>query len=118
VQIPSLKFTEISALPEPSPDYINERADNIDKSRTAFAIGELGAVGNLYVEDNNTGKVYKINFGADDSRPLDWLQWINKDTFTVAQQGHSASQIVAINVEKQKYEYYGMTSGCPSTPIP
>jgi hypothetical protein len=57
VQIPSLKFTEISALPDPYQAYVNTRADNIDKSRTAFAISEPGAVGNLYVEDNNTGKV-------------------------------------------------------------
>ena len=118
MQVSPLTFTEISALPEPNPRYINERADNIDKSRTAFIGCQPRNCGKLYVMDNKVGKLYEINFGATTDRPLDWLQWINKDTVIVAQQGHLWINIVAINVAKQQYEYYGMTSGCHSTPTP
>jgi len=64
-----------------------------------------------------------MNFGAIDFIPLVWLQWINRDTVLVAQVGEDPNHtryelIVAINVEKQNYEYYSFTSGCISTPTP
>jgi hypothetical protein len=113
MQVYPLKFIEISTLPNPNLGYINEQADNIDKSRTAFAMPAPRAVGNLYVKDNKTETLYQVDFGADGSHPLDWLRWINRDTFIVAQQGHLWTLIVAINVEKQEFEFYGMTTHCP-----
>jgi hypothetical protein len=119
MQVYPVNFVEISTLPKPNSGYINEQADNIDKSRTAFAMPALRAVGNLYVKDNKTGTIYQVDFGATTDRPLDWLRWINRDTFIVAQQGYLWTKIVAINVEKQEFEYYGVTSGCPmATPTP
>ena len=118
MHVPLLRFTEITALPEPKPGYINERADNIDKSRTAITGCQPGDCSKLYIVDNKIGKLYEVNFGATTDRPLDWLQWINKDTVTVTQQGHLWINMVAINVEKQHFEYYGMSTGCPLTPTP
>jgi hypothetical protein len=117
-QVSSLKFTEIDAFPKPEPRYGNIWADNIDKSRTAFTGCQPRNCGKLYVKNNITGKVYKIDFGATTDRPLDWLQWITKDSVTVTQQGHLWITVVVINVEKQEYEYYGMFPGCPDTPTP
>jgi hypothetical protein len=123
VSPPPLELTEIKKLPEPSPDYVNELADNIDKSLTAVIGCQPENCGNLYVKNNKTDKIYKMNFGAMDVIPLVWLQWVNKDTVLVAQVAEDSSHmryelIVAINVEKQNYEYYSFTSRCISTPIP
>ena len=118
-RVSSLTFTEISALPVPNPKYNNERADNIDKSRTALTGCQPRNCGKLYVQDNKAGRFYEINVGATTTdRPFDYLQWINKDTFIVAQPGHLWVLFVAINVARQQYEYYGWTSGCHPTPTP
>ena len=66
VPIPKLRFIEVSALPEPQPGYEHERADNIDKSFTAFNMflpytdvnHDFG--GSLYVVENRTGKIYRV----------------------------------------------------------
>lgn len=118
MHLPKLSFTEIATLPDPDPNYVNVRADNIDKSRTAFTGCDLGDCSHLYVTDNKTGKVYDIDFGAATNQPLDWLQWINKDTVTVTQGGHMWFVIVVIDIEKQQFEYYGYIPGCfpSSTP--
>lgn len=118
MHVPSLKFTEITGLPDPKPGYINERADNIDKSRTAITGCQPGDCSKLYIVDNKIGKIYEVNVGATTDRPLDWLQWINKNTVTVTQQGHLWINMVAINVEEQQFEYYGMSTGCRLTPTP
>ena len=119
MQVSWLRFTEIDTFPEPNPNYSNAHADNIDKSRTAFAGCQPRDCSKLYVKDNKSGKSYEIKFGATTDRPLDYLQWINKDTVIIAQQGHLWTLIVAINVEKKEFEYYGMTPGCPmATPKP
>jgi len=115
-QAPRLEFTEITTLPDPNPNYVNERADNADKSRTAYYLGhEPGNSGNIYIKNNNNGKIYEIYSGSTFD---DWLQWVNSDTFIAAQQGHVWINIVAINVEKQQFEYFGMISGCPPTSTP
>lgn len=118
MRLPPLKFTEIAALPEPKPGYEYQRAENFDKSRTAFAGCQPGDCSKLYIVDNKIGEIYAVNFGATTDRPLDWLQWINRDTVTITQQGHLWINTVAINVEKQQFEYYGMTTGCTLTPNP
>ena len=119
MQVSRLTFTEIAALPKPNPDYINAHADNIDKSRTAFAGCQPRDCSKLYVRDNENSKSYEIMFGATTDRPLDYLQWIDKDTVIVAQQGHLWTLFVAINIDKQQFEYYGMTPGCPiASPTP
>jgi hypothetical protein len=119
MQVSSLVFTEISAFPEPNPNYFNERADNIDNSRTAVVGCQPRDCSKLYVKDNKLGKFYEIKFGATTDRPLGYLHWINKDTIVVVQEGHLWTLIVAINVDKQKFEYYGMTPGCPrASPTP
>lgn len=116
MHLPTLRFTEITALPAPRPRDTNERADNIDNSRTALIGCQPGNCGKLYLIDHQTDKFYEVDFGATTDRPLDWLQWINKDVVTVTQQGHLWINIVAINVRKQQFEYYGMSPGC--APIP
>jgi hypothetical protein len=119
MQVRSLRFTQIASLPEPNPNYLNERADNIDNSRTAFVGCQPGDCSKFYVKDNKLGKFYEIRFGAATDRPLGYLHWINKDTVVVAQEGHLWTLIVAINVDKQQFEYLGMTPGCPiATPTP
>ena len=117
-QVSSLIFTEIDAFPDPEPRYINIQADNIDKSRTAFTGCQPRNCGKLYVKDNITGIIYKIDFGATTDRPLDWLKWITKDSVMVTQQGHLWITVVVINVEKQEFEYYGVFPGCLNTPTP
>ena len=108
-----LQFTEVSALPAPQPRTINERLDNIDKSFTAFKISvpysdESHSFGDsLYIADNTTGKIFQvlvIETGA--VLYFDGLQWLNKDTFFFTEQGHSIVIIIAINVKKQRYEYF------------
>ena len=118
MRLPLLKFTEITEEPEPKPGYEYQRADNFDKSRTAFVGCQPGDCSKLYIVDHKTSKLYEVNFGATTDRPLDWLQWINRDTVTITQQGHLWINTVAINVENQQFEYYGMTTGCTLTPSP
>ena len=118
MHLPQLSFTEIAILPDPYPGYDNIRADNIDRSHTAFTGCKPGDCSKLYVTDNKTGKVYGVDFGATTDRPLDWLQWINKDTVTVTQQGHVWTVIAVINVEKQQFEYYGWIPVCFPTSTP
>jgi hypothetical protein len=115
---PKLQFTDVSAVPVPKPPqigegFINERLDNIDKSFTAFKIfvpnsGENQNFGDtLYIVDNVTGKIFQVlvvETGA--VLYLDSLQWLNKDIFFFTEQGHSITIIIAINVKKQRYEYY------------
>ena len=113
-QIPSLTFTEITTLPEPKPNSYNERADNIDDSRTAIVSCQPGDCSKIYITDNTTKKSYEIRMGGW-SGPYWYLHWINKDTVTFVQEGHFMSLVVAINVDKQQFEYYGNIPGCPNT---
>ena len=116
-----LEFTEIRTLPNPKSYYVSEIADNIDNSRQALIACEPdNCVDNVYVKDNKTGKAYKVYFGTMTWRPLQWLTWVNKDTFIVAQSSNPHYGLfVAINFDKQAYEYYGMASEClQSTPTP
>ena len=116
--VPPLMFFEISALPEPSPNYYNERADNIDNSLTALIICQIGDCSKIYIKNNELGDLYKVDFGAGTDRPLGYLHWINKNTFVVVQEFHAMAKIAAINVDKQQFEYYGFAGGCPRTPMP
>ena len=118
LSVPPLIFSEISALPEPSQNYWNERADNIDNSLTAFIICQTGDCSKVYVKNNKFGNLYKIDFGAGTDRPIGHLYWINKNTFVVVQDFHVIAKIFAINVDKQLFEFYGITGGCPRTPMP
>ena len=117
--VPPLIFSEISTLPEPSPNYYNERADNIDNSLTALVMCQTGDCSKVYIKNNKLGNFYKVDLGAGTDRPLGHLHWINKDTLVVVQEGHFMSLVVAINVNKQQFEYYGDIPGCPmATPTP
>jgi hypothetical protein len=118
LSVPPLIFSEISALPEPSPNYWNERADNIDNSLTALIICQTGDCSKVYIKNNELGNFYKVDFGASTMRPLGHLHWINKNTFVVVQEFHAITQIFAVNVAQQQFEYYGHTGGCPRTPMP
>ena len=75
---------------------------------------------NVYLKDNENGKVYEVYFGAMPRRPLESLIWVNKNTFMVAQSLNPYYELfVAISFDKQEYEYYGMTYEClQSTPAP
>ena len=116
--VPPLIFSEISTLPEPSPNYWGERADNIDNSVTAFIICQTGDCSKIYIKNNKLGNFYKIDVGAGTDRPLGHLYWINKNTFVVVEEFHAIAKIFAVNVDKQQFEYYGITGGCPRTPMP
>jgi hypothetical protein len=115
-----LKFTEMETPPNQNSYYVSEVADNIDNSRQAFIACEPEkCVDNVYVKDNKTGKVFEIYFGAQTQRPLQWLAWVNKDTFIIAQSSNPHYGLfVAINFDKQQYEYYGMAYECLPTPTP
>ena len=119
-----LKFVEVNDPPDPNSYYFEEIADNSDNSRRAFiACKPEKCQDDVYVKDNQTDTVYKIGFGAMSWRPIQWLTWINKDTllFTQSSNPHYGL-IVAINVDKQEYQYYGMASDeyqcVSSTPTP
>jgi len=112
MQVSTLRFTEITALPDPESYYYYERADNVDNSRSAFVGCYPEDCSKLYLDDHESGKYYEVKFGAVTNRPIGHLQWINKDTVVVSQGGHVWLKIVAINVDKQQFEYYGMTPGC------
>jgi hypothetical protein len=120
-QVSPLTFIEASSLPAPIPNYYNERADNIDGSRTAFAViveCQPRKCSKIYVTDNTIKRSYEIKMGGW-SGPFGHLHWINRDTVTIVQEGHFMSLVVAINVDKQEFEYYGNISGCPMpTPTP
>lgn len=118
LSVPPLIFSEISTLPEPPPNYWNERADNIDNSFTAFIICQTGDCGKIYIKNNKLGNFYKVDVGAGTDRPLEHLYWINKNTFVVVQEFHALAKIFAVNVDKQQFDYYGVTRGCPRTPMP
>ena len=113
-QIPPLTFIEVTTLPEPKPNYYNERANNIDNSRTALVACQPGDCSKIYIADNITKKSYEVRMSGW-SGPYWYLHWINKDTVTFVQQGHFMSLVVAINVDKQQFEYYGNIPGCPTT---
>lgn len=113
VPIPKLRFIEVPALPDPQPGYEHERADNIDKSFTAFNMfvpytdenHDFG--GSLYVAENRTGKIFQVvalKTGAVLS--LGGLKWLNKDILFYMEVGHAINIIIAINVEKQRFEYF------------
>lgn len=116
-QVSSLTFIEVTTLPEPSTDYHyhNERADNIDGSRTVLTVFvecQPRNCSKVFVTDNTTKKSYEIKMGGW-SGPFSNLHWINKDTVVFMQEGHFMSLVVAINVDKQQFEYYGNIFGCP-----
>jgi hypothetical protein len=113
VPIPKLRFIEVLALPEHQPGYKHERADNIDESYTAFNMlvpytdenHDFG--GSLYIVDNKTGKIFQVialKTGATLS--LGGLKWLNKDTLFYMEVGHAINVIIAVNVEKQRFEYF------------
>jgi len=124
VDVPSpyeLEFTQIETPPNPNSHYVSEIAINIDHSREAFIACEPEhCVDNVYVKDNETGEVYEVNFGAMPWRPLQWLIWVNEDTFIVAQSSNPHYGLfVAINFTRQEYEYFGMAYECLQvTPTP
>jgi len=118
LSVPPLIFSEISVLPEPSLNHRNVRADNIDNSFTAFIICQVGDCSKVYIKNNELGNFYKVDVGAGTDQPLEHLYWINKNTFVVVQEFHAVAKIFAVNVDKQQFEYYGHTGGCPRTPMP
>lgn len=111
-QVSSLTFTEITTLPEPNPSYYNERADNIDDSYTALVECQPGDCSKFYVTDNTTKESYEIRMGGWPG-PFGYLHWINKDTVVIVREGHFMTLVVAINVDKRQFEYYGLIPGCP-----
>ena len=115
-----LKFTEINTPPNQYSHYVSAIADNIDNSLQAYIACEPEkCVDNVYVKNNKTGKVYEVYFGAQTTRPLQWLAWANKDTFIIAQSSNPHYGLfVAINFNKQEYVYYGMAMECWDTPTP
>ncbi len=115
---PHITFTEVTVLPDPQPRYGNVRVDNIDGTRTAFAIPQPYHVDSLYITDNKTGDLFQVNLGASPFLGFDWMQWFNKDTLFLAQQGHFLTTIMAIDVEKRQFVYFGYYHDCPSTPTP
>lgn len=115
-----LEFTEIITPPDQQSHYLSEIADNIDNSLQAYiACDPNKCVDNIYVRNNKTKKVYKADFGTLPNRPLQWLIWVNRDTFIVAQSSNPHYGLfVAINFTKQEYVYYGMAMECWDTPTP
>jgi len=108
----TLKFIEVNEQPNPNLYYYEEIADNIDKSRQAFiACKPESCQDKVYVKENKTGKVYEIDFGAMTWRPIQWLTWINNDTLVFAQSSNPHyGLIVAVNLDKKEYQYYGMAT--------
>ena len=115
-----MEITEISLPPNPQSHYVSAIADNIDNSLQAYIACEPEkCVDYVYVKNNETGKVYKVDFGTLTYRPLQWLNWVNKDTFIVAQSSNPHYGLfAAINFNKQEYVYYGMAMECWDTPTP
>jgi hypothetical protein len=115
-----LEITQVDTPPDPSSHYVSEIADNIDSSLQAFIACEPEkCVDSVYVKNNEIGKVYRVYFGGLTYRPLQWLTWVNKDTFIVAQSSNPHYGLfVAINFNKREYVYYGMARDCWDTPTP
>jgi hypothetical protein len=118
MHVPKLVFEEIDGLPDPRPRYDNIRADNMDHSFSAYAGCQPGDCSKLYIVENSTGKVFDINFGGMFDRPVDWLQWLDKDTVTFTQMGHVWIVISVINIQTKEFEYYGYIHECFPTPTP
>jgi hypothetical protein len=116
---PNLKITELSLSEQQLLDRI-EIADNIDHSLRAYLACIYTNCNDLYVQNNKTGRVYKVDFGARTDFWLQGLFWVNKDTFLVAQHTSNMQYTlsVAINFNKQEYVYYGLATDCWSTQIP
>jgi len=116
-----LTFTEVDALPDPNAWIIREIASNLDDSRQALISCQPDhCVDTIYIRDNDTGQVHIVDFNAMGWRPIQWLIWLNQDTFLVAQSANPHHGLfVAINVRTQSYEYYGLASDCvPSNLTP
>jgi hypothetical protein len=113
---PKLKFTEVDPPPNQQSYYIRAIADNIDYSLRAYiACVHEQCDDNVYVKNNKTGKVYKVDFGARTDFALQSLFWVNKDTFFVGQIFTAYEVLgVAINFNKQEYVYYGIGVNCCS----
>lgn len=116
----TLEITEVVIFPDQYTHYVSAIADNIDNSLQAYIACEPEkCVDSVYVKDNDSGRVYKVYFGNIEYRPLQWLHWINKDTFIVAQSSNPHYGLfVAINFNKREYVYYGMAMECWDTPTP
>jgi len=101
-----LEFIEANIEPDPNHYWVSEIADNISKSHQAFVACDPGfCQDKIYMADNNTHKVYEINWGwRMPSRPIQWVTWINNDSLAFFQSSNSQQgQIIVVDVNKRKY---------------
>ena len=67
---PPPRFIEVNILPDQNSYWVSEIADNIDKSRQAFvACKPEFCQEKLYVKDNETERVYEIDWGRNAMAP-------------------------------------------------
>lgn len=111
---PAVTVSEVAAFPDTRSYYVSEMADNSDGTlRAAIACTGEHCVDNVYVRNQKSGKVYIVNFGAEQGRPLQWLVWLNRDTFLIIQSfSPHTGLIAAIDFTHQKFMHYGMGFEC------
>ena len=111
---PAVSTSEVAAFPDTRSYYVSEIADNSDGTlRAAIACTGERCVDNVYVRNQQSGKVYLVNFGAEQGRPLQWLVWLNRDTFLIFQSFSPHTGLVAaIDFTHEKFVHYGMGFEC------
>lgn len=111
---PAVTVSEVAAFPDTRSYYVSEIADNSDGTlRAAIACTGERCVDNVYVRNQQSGKAYIVNFGAEQGRPLQWLVWLNHDTFLIFQSFSPHTGLVAaIDFAHEKFVHYGMGFEC------
>ncbi|BCY16491.1 hypothetical protein hrd7_03400 [Leptolinea sp. HRD-7] len=111
---PAVTVSEVAAFPDTRSFDVSEMADNSDGTlRAVIACEGERCVDNIYVKNQKTGKVYIVNFGAEQGRPLQWLVWLNRDTFLIIQSlSPHTGLVAAIDFTQRKFVHYGMGFEC------
>jgi hypothetical protein len=103
-----LNFIEVNIQPDPKHYWVSEIADNADGSCQAFvACRPEFCQDKIYVQDDETRKVYEIDWEARMPwRPIQWVTWINNDTFTFLQSSNpDQALMIVINFDKREVLY-------------
>lgn len=114
---PKPEFIEVNPQSNPDMQYVNEMADNEDKSYHAFvACNRELCQPKIYVEKISDGKVYEINWKERMPwRDIQAIVWIDHDVLAFYQSNSPyVSQVLAVDVEKKNFVYFSLVQyNCP-----
>lgn len=103
-----LEFIDVDIQPDPQLYWVGEVADNLDGSRQAFvACSPDLCQPKIYVADNETEKVYEINWGArQPHRPISQVVWLNRSVLAFYQSVNpERAQISVVDFDEKEYLY-------------